>query len=78
MIIDVLNKYIVTLASEITLFKRRILILIQIANALQDVKLSLELQSLNNHVCSTENLNTGGKFEWIDSILVKVCSLILY
>lgn len=60
------------MASEITLFKKRILILIKITNALQDFNLSSSLQVLNDRVCSTANLNSGGKFEWIDSILVKV------
>lgn len=71
LILDVSDNAI-TMASEISLFKKRIIVLIKITNALQDVNLSFALQTLNDRVCSTENLNTGGKFEWIDSVLVKV------
>lgn len=60
------------MASETTLFKKRIVNLIQITNALEDFDLSYALQTLGERVCATGNLNSSGKFEWIDSILVKV------
>lgn len=60
------------MASETTLFKKRIITLIQISNALESFDLSYELQALGECVCNTGNLNSGGKFEWINSILVKV------
>lgn len=69
---DVSNNVATTMASEITVFKKCIVILIQISNALGDIDLSYSLQALGERVCSTGNLNSGGKFEWIDSVLVKV------
>lgn len=62
------------MASETTLFKKRIAILVQISNVLGDFDLSSSLQNLYECVCTTGSLNSGGKFEWIDSILVKVCT----
>jgi len=60
------------MASETALFKKRIAILVQISNTLGDSNLSSSLQNLFECVCATGSLNSGGKFEWIDSILVKV------
>lgn len=71
------NNVITTMASETTLFKKRIITLIQITNALGDFDLSYLLQALGERVCSTGNLNSGGKFEWIDSVLVKVSDMIV-
>ncbi|XP_060859886.1 midasin [Metopolophium dirhodum] len=69
---DVSNNTVTTMASETKLFKKRIDKLIQIANVyfVNDELLCL-LKALRERVCSTGNLNSGGKFEWIDSILVK-------
>jgi len=72
MLLDVSNNAVTTMASETTLFKKRIDMLIQIANMLVNNELVGLLKSLSERVCSTGNLNSGGKFEWIDSILVKV------
>lgn len=74
---DISNNNITTMASETTLFKKRIITLIQITNALDDFELSYSLQVLGDRVCSTGNLNSGGKFEWIDSVLVKVSVIIV-
>lgn len=60
------------MATETTLFKKRLNILIQITNLLENKELLCLLQALSERVTSTGNLNSGGKFEWIDSILVKV------
>jgi len=70
--LDVSNNTVTTMASETTLFKKRIDTLIKIANVLVNDELLCSLQALSERVCSTGNLNSGGKFEWIDSILVKV------
>lgn len=66
------NTVTTTMASETALFKKRIVTLIKITNALKDVDLSNTLRNLEERVCITGNLNSGGKFEWIDSTLVKV------
>lgn len=66
------------MASETALFKKRIVILIKITNALKDFDLSCTLHKLSERVCITGNLNSGGKFEWIDSTLVKVIHTIYY
>ncbi|KAE9533494.1 hypothetical protein AGLY_009132 [Aphis glycines] len=68
---DVSNNTVTTMASETTLFKKRIDTLIQIANVLVCEKLLCLLKALSERVNSIGNLNSGGKFEWIDSILVK-------
>lgn len=60
------------MASEVALLKKRIITLIKITNALEDTDLSHSLQALSDSVNSSGNLHCGGKFEWIDSILVKV------
>jgi len=60
------------MVSEINLYKKRISILIQITNKLKDSDLSNSLKTLVDRVCSAESLNSLGKFEWIDSILIKV------
>lgn len=65
------------MASETTLFKKRIVILNKIANALGEDDISYSLQALSERVCTIGNLNSGGKFEWIDSILVKVSHIII-
>lgn len=75
---DVSSNVVTTMASETTLFKKRIVTLIQITNALGNFDLSYLLQSLGERVCATGNLNSGGKFEWIDSILVKVSMYNVY
>lgn len=67
-----------TMASETNLFKKRIVTLIQMANALKKFDLSYSLQALDDHISSVGNLNSGGKFEWIDSILVKVCLFLIF
>lgn len=72
MLLDVSNNTVTTMASETTLFNKRIDMLIQIANILVNNELVGLLKALRERVCSTGNLNSGGKFEWIDSILVKV------
>jgi len=72
MLLGVSNNTVTTMASETTLFKKRIDKLIQIANVFVNDELSCLLKALRKRVCSTGNLNSGGKFEWIDSILVKV------
>lgn len=74
---DESDNVITTMASETTLFKNRITTLIQITNALEDFDLSYLLQALGERVCSTGNLNSSGKFEWIDSVLVKVSGIII-
>lgn len=71
-LLGIRNTVVTTMASETTLFKKRIVTLIQISNALGDFNLSSSLQKLYERVCATGSLNSGGKFEWIDSILVKV------
>lgn len=60
------------MASETTLFKKRVVILNEIAHALGDKDISHSLQTLCARICTIGNLSSGGKFEWIDSILVKV------
>lgn len=65
------------MASETALFKKRIVTLIKIANALKDFDLSCTLSNLDERVRITGNLNSGGKFEWIDSTLVKVITYYL-
>lgn len=72
MLLDFSNNTVTTMASETTLFKKRIDKLIQIANVFVNDELLCLLKALRERVCSTGNLNSGGKFEWIDSILVKV------
>lgn len=72
MLLDVSNNTVTTMASETTLFKKRIDTLIQIVNVLACEKLLCLLKALSERVNSIGNLNSGGKFEWIDSILVKV------
>jgi len=71
-VLEVSNNTVTTMASETTLFKKRIETLIQIANVLANDELLCLLKALSERVNSTGNLNSGGKFEWIDSILVKV------
>jgi len=66
------------MASETTLFKKRIDTLIQIVNILACGKLLYSLKALSERVNSIGNLNSGGKFEWIDSILVKVSLYYIY
>lgn len=61
-----------TMVSETALFIKRTDALIRISNAIDDFDLTSSLQILKNRVCSNGNLNSGGKFEWIDSILIKV------
>ena len=73
-----------TLASETQLFKYRLTALLDIVNILfpefegrQEVESELrslksQLLKLANNVMKEGNLNAGGKFEWLDSILVKV------
>jgi len=78
MLLDVSNNTVTTMASETTLFKKRIDKLIQIANVLVNDEFLCLLKALRERVCSTGNLNSGGKFEWIDSILVKVSQFILH
>jgi len=63
------------MASEISLFKKRIFTLIEITNELKDFDLSNSLKALGDRVSSTGSLNSLGKFEWIDSILIKVSVL---
>lgn len=60
------------MASEMALFKKRIIKLIEISNKLENVEISYSLKALCERVCSIGSLNSGGKFEWIDSVLVKV------
>lgn len=72
MLLDVLNNTVTTMASEMTLFKKRIIKLIEISNKLENFETSYSLQALGERVCSVGSLNSGGKFEWIDSVLVKV------
>lgn len=60
------------MVSEVDFFKKRTNALIDIANVLKDLDLISSLQILQDRVCSVDNLNSGGKFEWIDSILIKV------
>lgn len=72
MFLDVTDNILTTMASETNLFKKRIITLIKMANSLEKFDLSYSLQALDNHITSVGNLNSGGKFEWIDSILVKV------
>lgn len=78
MLLDVSNDTVTTMASETILFKKRIDKLIQIANILVNDELICSLKALKERVCSTGNLNSGGKFEWIDSILVKVGLYIIF
>lgn len=61
------------MASETTLFNKRLSILLSIAKIIEDSDICDSLQALENHILRTGNLNSGGKFEWIDSLLVKVC-----
>jgi hypothetical protein len=69
---DVINNTMTTMASEMTLFKKRIVKLIEISNKLEHFEMSYSLQALSERICSIGSLNSGGKFEWIDSVLVKV------
>jgi len=62
----------VTMVSEVDLYKKRISILIQITNKLKNSDLSNSLKSLVDRVTSAGNLNSLGKFEWINSTLIKV------
>ncbi|VVC30846.1 ATPase, dynein-related, AAA domain,von Willebrand factor, type A,AAA+ ATPase domain,P-loop [Cinara cedri] len=68
---DVWNNKVTTMVSETTLFKNRTHALIRISTALNDFDITSSLQVLKDRVCSIGNLNSGGKFEWIDSILIK-------
>ncbi|XP_025407976.1 midasin-like [Sipha flava] len=68
---DVINNTMTTMASEMTLFKKRIVKLIEISNKLEHFEMSYSLQALSERICSIGSLNSGGKFEWIDSVLVK-------
>lgn len=69
---DVRNYKMTTMVSETALFKDRANALIGISNVLEDFDLTASLQILKDRVCSIGNLNSGGKFEWINSILIKV------
>lgn len=66
------------MASEINLYQKRILTLIQITNELKYFDLSSLLKALGERVFSIGSLNSLGKFEWIDSILIKVSLYIFW
>lgn len=72
-ILDVSNDTVTTMASETNLFNKRLSIIFNIAKLIEDSDICDSLQALENRVLKTGNLNSGGKFEWIDSLLVKVC-----
>lgn len=60
------------MASETSLFKQRISALVEITNIIENSDFSSQLKMLIDRVNNTGSLNAGGKFEWIDSLLVKV------
>ncbi|XP_050541449.1 midasin [Daktulosphaira vitifoliae] len=68
---DVQNSIGITMASETSLFKQRISALVEITNLIENSDFSSQLKMLINRVNVTGSLNAGGKFEWIDSLLVK-------
>lgn len=71
-----------SMAAETQLFLRKIEELSDLASTLESWEPNLEselqdiqsrLRNLSVHVKQDKCLNAGGKFEWVDSVLVKVC-----
>lgn len=69
-----------TLAIETEVFKKRIAALFEFVEYVKKYKyfaaklkkISEQLKKLNDDIDKIGSLNSGGKFEWVDSVLIKV------